>query len=148
MALVEFAFLTQKFYYDYANCPEIEQKPLRPYVVMVFNIGGISFCIPMRSNINHPHAYFTDKPRKCGLDFSKTVIIKDRALYIDKLTKPHIRQDEFNALRGKERIIETRLRKYIRDYNESKRLLHIPRHSALVRYSTLQYFEESISRIR
>lgn len=37
----------------------------------------------------------------CGVDFSKAVVITDDK-YIDMLTEPHIRENEFNALRGKD----------------------------------------------
>ena len=102
------------------------------------------FCIPLRSNINHPNVFWTDKASKCGLDFSKTVVIIDSHKYIDHTRKPVIRQNEFDALRGKEYIIETNLKKYIEKYKSAKKAQHIPRNRLLVKCSTLQYFEKSI----
>ena len=98
-----FIFLSQLFYNDYPNTvfPEIEQKIDRPYIQFIIDLNGYKFAVPLRSNINHPHCYYTDRTNRCGLDFSKAVVITDEK-YIDTLRTPHIRQNEFNALRGKE----------------------------------------------
>ena len=140
----KFIFLTQQFYADYMACPEIEQKPDRPYVQVVLRIDDIDFAIPMRSHIKHPNAYITDEKNLCGLDYSKAIVLVDPARYIDISRKPRIRQNEFDALRGKEYIVEQGMRRYLKLYHRA--LLHpeIPRNAMLLRYSTLQYFEEHI----
>lgn len=60
------------------------------------------FAIPMRSHISHPYAYMTDKEKRCGVDYTKAVLVTDEARYIEQERKPHIRPNEFDALRGKE----------------------------------------------
>lgn len=142
---MKFIFLTQDFYNAYASCHEIEQKPLRPYIKVCVTVGGIDFAIPLRSNINHPHVLWTDKTNKCGLDFSKTVVVA-KPHYIDS-AQPYIRQNEFDSLRGKEYIVETKLIKYIKDYKKAKQDLSIRRNQELCQYSTLQYFESYITDI-
>ena len=142
--LIKLVFLTQQFYDDYSHCAEILHKDDRPHVQAQVQVEGSLFCIPLRSNINHPHVLWTDKANKCGLDFSKTVVILDSQKYIDQTRQPIIRQNEFDALRGKEFIIETNLNKYIEKYKEAKKSQHIPRNRLLVQCSTLQYFEDSI----
>ena len=68
-----FVFLSAKFYKDYPQVkyPEIEQKQMRPYIQVLIDIFDNTFAVPLRSNINHPYVFWTDKSNKCGLDFSK-----------------------------------------------------------------------------
>lgn len=136
-----FIFLSQSFYDNYRNCPEIEQKTDRPYIRVCVNVNGVLFAVPLRSNINHPHVLWTDKENRCGVDFSKAVVLSEKA-YIDTSRQPHIRQNEFDALRGKEHIIKQRLAQYIRTYKKAKQRLDVPRNKMLCSYSTLQYFEQ------
>lgn len=72
-----FVFLSAEFYADYpiTKYPEIEQKPFRPYIQVIAVIDNITFAIPLRSNINHPHVLWTDKTNRCGLDFSKAIVV-------------------------------------------------------------------------
>ena len=140
----QFAFLTPDFYKDHNQCNEIEQKPERPHLRMLMKINGLTFAIPFRSNIAHPNAFLTDPANKCGLDFSKAVIIDDPAKYIDSSSTPHIRQNEFNAMRGKERVIEAGMLRYIRAYEKARKRPDVPRNATLLKYSTLQYFPDAV----
>jgi hypothetical protein len=144
---MKFLFLNQLFYSDYTHCVQMEQKITRPYAQVYTKINGIQFAIPLRSNINHKdHVLWTDKSKNCGLDFSKTIVIEDEK-YIDKTKKPHIRQNEFNFLRGKEYIIKQKLIKHIRDYKNAKKMSHLKRNKLLCNFSTMQYFEDYIENI-
>ena len=140
---LNFIFLSDEFYQTYSACTEIEQKRTRPYVRVCVRIDGNIFAIPLRSHINHPHVLWTDKNNQCGLDFSKAVII-NQPIYVDKTRTPKIRQNEFDALRGKEHVIKQRMAQYIREYTKAKARLDIPRNRTLCQYSTLQYFEPYI----
>ena len=91
---MDFIFLTKQFYLDYILCTEIEQKTQRPYIMFKIKIDELEFAVPLRSHINHNHVYWTDKINKCGLDFSKTIIITD-SNYINTSDVPHIREDEY-----------------------------------------------------
>lgn len=142
--MLEFSFLTDDFYNDYTSCTEIEKKKTRPYIRIAIEVDGVLFGIPMRSNINHPNVLWTDKANRCGVDFSKAVVITDPNRYIDTTTKPYIRPNEFKALKGKEYIIQEKMRGYIAKYKAAKQDLSIPRNRHLVQYSTLQYFEDYI----
>ena len=117
----KFVFLSEEFYtaYPSADYPEMEQKHNRPYIQLYVEIDGIQYAIPLRSGISHPHVLWTDKKNHCGVDFSKAVVITDEK-YIDASTDPHIRQDEFDALRGKDYKIKTKMEKYIEAYNKAK----------------------------
>lgn len=142
--MLKYTFLTDQFYIDYSHCTEIEQKRFRPHVQLQVVVDGVTWCIPMRSHIRHPHALMTDPENGCGVDFSKAVAISDRTKYLDFENKPKIRQNEFDALRGKEYIILQKFKKYIKDYKRAKNRLDVERNAELVRKSTLQYFEEFI----
>ena len=140
-----FVFLSSKFYNTYppSNYPEIEQKQNRPYIQVYVEINGVQYAIPLRSDIHHPHVFWTDKANHCGVDFSKAVVIKDES-YIDLDSEPHLRQNEFDALRGKDYKIKSKMEKYIADYKKAKKDLSKPINQTLVKYSTLQYFEKEI----
>lgn len=140
-----FIFLSENFYHDYPESlyPEIEQKRLRPYIQVVTTIGDYQFAIPLRSNIKHPHVLWTDKANKCGLDFSKAVVIY-KSIYIDTERTPHIRQNEFDALRGKDYRIKQKMIAYINKYKAAKTKSGDSVSAELVRKSTLQYFEDAI----
>lgn len=143
--MLDFVFLTNDFYTDYPanNYPEIEHKLNRPYISVCLTINGYKFAIPLRSHITHPHAFITDKAKKCGVDYSKAVVITNEPRYIDKNTKPHIRPNEFAALKGKEYRIKTGMQNYITKYKVAK-TSDKPVDKNLVLCSTLQYFENYI----
>lgn len=115
--MIRFAFLSDTFFEDYpaSRCPEIEQKRNRPYVVVFISVGERTFAIPMRSHIRHPHAFLTDKVNRCGVDYTKAVVITDEARYIDPVNQPHIRSNEFDALRGKEYRIRCGMQNTLRN---------------------------------
>lgn len=138
-----FVFLSENFYQRYpsAQYPEIEQKHTRPYIQICVEINGTKFAIPLRSDIHHPHVFWTDKQNHCGVDFSKAVVITDDK-YIDKMREPHLRQNEFDALRGKDFKIKQKMQKYIDKYKQAKMNQDKPINRVLLKYSTLQYFEE------
>ena len=136
----QFVHLTAQFFADYAGCPEIEMKPDRPHLRVLVYSGSLCFAIPMRSHIAHPYAFMTDQANHCGLDYSKAVVITDEARYLIPSVKK-IRQNEFNAMRGKERMITAGLERYIALYRKAKARPDIPRNQQLLRFSTLKYFE-------
>lgn len=140
---MNFFFLSQEFYDDYLNCSEIEQKIDRPYVMIGVKINNVPFAVPLRSNINHKYVLWTDVQNRCGVDFSKAIVLTSMK-YVDISRKPHIRQNEFESLRGQEQKIEQKMRQYIAAYKKAKARLDVPRNQIICQYSTLQYFEEYI----
>ena len=116
----------------------MEQKHNRPYIQVCVEIDGVQFAILLRSDINHPHVLWTDKANHCGVDFSKAVVIKKES-YIDMNIEPHLRQKEFDALRGKDYKIKYKMQKYIKKYKEAKLDLSKPVNKRLV-----QYFEADL----
>ncbi len=142
---MEYYFLSTKFYTDYPSTlfPEIERKSNRPYTILCITINEHTFALPLRSNIKHPFAYFTDKPNKCGVDFSKAVYISNPD-YLDKNNRPYLRQNEFNRLKGKEYIIKKKFIKYLQNYVSARKSLDINIKKQF-KYSTLSYFETLVN---
>ena len=140
-----FIFLSEEFYKTYPSSkyPEIEQKHNRPYIQVYVVIDDVQYAIPLRSDIHHPHVLWTDKQNHCGVDFSKAVVISEEK-YIDPSTEPHIRQKEFDALRGKDYKIRQKMIKYIATYKKAKENPTNPHNKQILQYSTLQYFEKEI----
>ena len=140
-----FIFLSDEFYNDYPSeeYPEMEQKKNRPYIQVFVEIDGVQYAIPLRSEINHPHVLWTDRENHCGVDFSKAVVVLEQR-YIDMIREPHLRQNEFDALRGKDYKIKVKMEKYIKQYKKAKQDLSKKSNQILVKYSTLQYFEKEI----
>lgn len=141
---MEYRFLTSEFYnaYPQSKYHEIEQKPNRPYTLICITINKHTFAIPMRSHITHRYAYITDKANMCGVDFSKAVYIADKN-YIDMTTNPHIRQNEFDYLKGKDFIIKTKFINYVKKYVKAKKSGDANKLGEFI-YSTLPYFEAEI----
>lgn len=143
--MLKLVFLTDKFYKDYSSCSEIEKKPNRPHVCVAFLIGDNLCCVPMRSHITHRYAILTDEKNRCGLDFSKTVIITKPDLYIDTDRKPYIRPDEFKVFQDiSEYDVRAAMNKYLAQYRRAKQRPDVPRNREFLQYSCLQYFEDLI----
>lgn len=142
---MRYYFLSQFFYNDYpaANFPEIERKSNRPYATICITINNHIFALPLRSHINHPYAYLTDKTKRCGVDFSKAVYISDNK-YLDVTNKPYLRQNEFNFLKGKEYIIKNKFISYIKKYVAAQNSLDKNKMKPF-KFSTLHYFDKLIN---
>ena len=140
----DFVYLSKQFYTDYALCTEIEQKESRPHIRLLIWQEGLCFAVPLRSHITHPYAYLTDKTNLCGIDFSKAVLITDEQKYIDRSQTPRIRQHEYNAMKGKEKVIERGMVKYLAAYRKARTNPTAAHNSALLKYSTLKYFDSNL----
>ena len=143
MFLLELVFLTEKFYSDYADCTEIERKPLRPHLCAAFLINGHLCCVPFRSNIKHEYAIWTDKANKCGLDFSKAVVITDRDKYIDSSKRAYLRHNEYKVFKTVTAYdVKSAMAKYLNQYRRAKAAPQVRRNKDFLKYSCIQYFEE------
>lgn len=134
-------FLSDTFYSKYQTCSEILQKKDRPYACLAVRIEHILFAIPFRHHIPHQHAFFTVKD--CGLDYTKAVVISELAFISSE--QAHIDQVEFNALKGKDHIIENGMRRYLRLYKKAYQYRTNPRYRNILRYSSLKHFHEYLN---
>lgn len=142
---MEYTFLSAKFYNEHPqeDFPQMEQKDNRPYAHIYIKAYEQLFAIPLRSNIDHPHAFFTNKKEHCGVDYSKAVIITDKD-YINIDEKVFIRPDEYKKLQGKDYKIKIQFERYIELYKQAKIDDTVPHRDKILEFSTLQYYEEYI----
>ncbi|GHU63462.1 hypothetical protein FACS189445_6680 [Spirochaetia bacterium] len=145
---MEFNRLTPTFYAQYSQCREILTKDDRPYYVALLELDGLWYAIPLRSHISHPYCFVADTMdgQKCGLDYSKTVVITDKGRFIDPAPVT-IRQYEFNVMTQHEHLIKKQFSSYILSYKkEIHRRLNNPALpvSNLCRYSSLKYFHQEL----
>ena len=144
--------LSHKFYSDYpsAQYPEIAVKKGRPYSCLLLEyIDGILICIPFRSHVHHKFAYHfkhsvRSKRTKSGLDYTKTVLIKDSE-YIDNTTKAVVDQDEYKEVIENLSRISQEVYEYILDYKNdlnNVKKLHPREWERRYGMSTLPYFNE------
>ncbi|MBO4912726.1 MAG: hypothetical protein J5504_08370 [Butyrivibrio sp.] len=129
-------YLTQQFYNDYACCPEILQKPNRPYACLTVKIENHLFAIPLRHHISHSFCFNTTYDY--GLDYTKAVVVDDNN-YIAQ-SKVWINSTEWNVIKANEPKIIYEFTKYVRQYKRASRNPNNPRNMSILRYSALQYF--------
>ena len=142
---MKFCFLTDDFFEIYKNCKEIEKKNNRPYAtVCLLKYNNLYFAIPIRHNIKHQYAIFTDKEKTKGLDLSKTLIIKDLKYIIQNKTA-FISQTEYSQLITKEAFILSKLNSYIKKYIKALEHQEIKKNYLLCSMSCLKYFHNELN---
>jgi len=145
---MEFHRLSAAFYAQFSRCEEILTKEERPYYVLLLELDGLTYAIPLRSHITHPYCFVADSStgQKSGLDYSKAVVITDSAQYVDPAPVT-IRRHEYNFLKQREYLIKKQFSSYVASYKKE-----IRRHqknpalpvSALCRYASLKYFHREL----
>lgn len=144
--------LTSTFYADYPSSiyPEIAIKKDRPYSCLLIEyMDDMFLCIPFRSNVRHQYAYHfknSVRSRRCrsGLDYTKTVLIKD-AKYIDDTVSAMVDQDEYIETKKNLPRIVAEVFKYVSDYKDDLncvKKLHPKEWNRRYRMSTLPYFND------
>lgn len=118
---MKFNFLKKEFFDEYKECSEMEKKENRPYAcTTLVKCLGMIFAVPLRSNIQHENAIFTNKEKTKGLDLTKAVIINDFVKFVDTTTKVYINDDEYKLLLGKEDFLS---KKYLALKEKNKYLI-------------------------
>ncbi len=143
---MKFRFLTNDFFNDYIDCVEMERKQNRPYAhICLLEVDGLHFAIPIRHNITHKYAVFTNDEKTQGLDLTKAVIINDFDRYVDNTRVAYINDDEYNILINKKHFIKQKLKTYIGTYKRALINLENSRNKSLCEKSTLQYFHNELN---
>jgi hypothetical protein len=143
--------LSPKFITDYplSSYPELMYKLGRPYTCLLIETHDDYFlCVPFRSSINHRNAYhFTGTQRslksRSGLDYSKTVVIKNGD-YIDSATPAIVDQDEYSEMMKNLPAIVQQVLDYVNAYIGHKNgtaPLHPREYTRRYGFSTLPYFD-------
>lgn len=148
---VDVYLLSQKFETNYptAQYPEIMYKHGRPYNCLLIDTHQDYFiCVPFRSYINHGNAYMfrnSQRSRYCrsGLDYSKSVIIKDAA-YLDSATAI-VDQDEYTEAMRNMNTIAQEVVAYVDTYVghlNGSNPIHEREFQRKYRFSSLKYFHD------
>jgi protein AbiQ len=148
--------LSRQFYnaVEAKSWTEVLQKMDRPYAMVVVKVKNNQFAIPFRHNINrreHSHFFPTIELRdengiirQCGLDFTKAMIIQSSDIW----KQATIDTREFNAIKGKDRVIAHQFSLFVDEYlNAVARRLtdqNFPRDHFLLETSTLQYYHSEL----
>ena len=142
---MKFCFLTDEFFELYKDCKEIEMKNTRPYAsVCLLKYETFYFAIPIRHNIKHQYAIFTNKEKSQGLDLSKTLIIKELKFIVQNKTA-FISQEEYSQLIQKEKFIISKLESYIKKYIKALKHQEITKNYLLCSMSCLKYFHNELN---
>ena len=145
---MRFHRLSTDFYREFSMYEEILTNENRPYYVLILELDGLSYAIPLRSHITHPHCFIADNSsgQNCGLDYSKAVVITDIEKYIDAQPVT-IRQHEYNVYKKREYFIKSQFSSYVARYKKEIRRRFknqdLPL-SALCQYSSLKYFHREL----
>jgi len=143
--------LEDRFYEENTHLREVMDKnagvwddnKARGYGILVIELNGLRFGIPLRSNIprSSKHCFFSKKDAddRKGLDFEKAVLLpKDE--YVSTLPF-HIPRTELAKIRDNEYVIWKKFSKYVDRYVKlcteipgSNVLQHEYRYSTLVNY--------------
>ncbi len=138
-------FLTDEFYKDYANCPELEKKRTRPFAqICLISYDDLTFAIPIRSHIKHKYAFFTNKEKTKGLDLSKSIVINDLNKYVNIKLIAYIDMEEFSIIEHQEEKIKIKLESYIKKYKKALKHQKDNKNKLLCKMSTLQYFHKEL----
>lgn len=130
--------LSKKFYDTYSDCSEILKKETRPYACLTIELDGLLFAIPFRHHIRHSYSFHT--LGEAGLDYTKAVIISDNEYLTDE--HPSIESKEFSIIKKNEQKIKYGLKKYVNQYKRAMKHRDNPRSKNILKYSSLQYFED------
>lgn len=100
--------------YDYlTQYPTIEALDKdRPHAIVLIEVNGLRFAIPLRTNLNHKHGFKTVNTG--GLDYSKALLVFDDSdISRDIKLKS---ADEFKAINEREEKIVRDFTKYVNKY--------------------------------
>lgn len=132
--------------YPITKYAEIEYKPSRPYVVMVVDIDGNKFALPLRTNIRHNYCYkFKNTGRhtqsSTGIDFTKAVIVNN-VNFIGVPTA--IDNKEYVELMNKFYFVIKKFRGYLEGYIQYRKYGGDDFTAKKYQFTTLKYFEKEL----
>lgn len=140
--------LSMAFYeaYPTVKYPEIEHKPSRPYVVMVVDIDGNKFALPLRTNIRHNYCYkFNNTGRNTssstGIDFTKALIVNDVNFIGGSTT---IDNKEYVELMNKYYFVIKKFKNYLAGYIQYRKSGGNEFVARKYQFTTLKYFDKEL----
>lgn len=140
--------LAVQFYSVYSadKYPEIENKPDRPYMVLIVKIEDNTFALPFRTNIRHNYCYkFVNSGRDTksvtGIDFTKAVIVNKSEYIGDTAT---IDNKEYVELSNKYFFIIKKFTTYLNGYLRYIKNGGDDFVAKKYKYCTLKYFHKEL----
>lgn len=140
--------LSMDFYtaYPTEKYSEIEYKPSRPYVVMIVEIDGNKYALPLRTNIRHNYCYkFKNTGRNTqsstGIDFTKAVIVNETKFIGDSTT---IDNKEYVELMNKFYFVIKKFKIYLEGYLKYRKYGGDEFSARKYQFTTLKYFENEL----
>lgn len=111
----------------------------RGYGVVLIELHGLRFGIPLRSHLNHKFGFKTKDDK--GLDYSKAVLLaQDRYISVQPFLIPN---DEYIKVSDSERFITSKFENYVNKYIEGvkRKDMNILRP---YKFSTLQNYHQEL----
>ena len=143
MKLYKICILSDKFYQKFPKekFPEILHKgETRPYLILLVEIGGKTFGIPFRSNINHKYCFkiLNNRNQNEGLDYTKAVVITEE----DIGGSAHLRPDTLPQVDGFIDVIVRDFAKFLEKFKEILNKEKLNRTEQIIfNNCTLKYFD-------
>nr|WP_238828253.1 hypothetical protein [Edwardsiella piscicida]ATV90668.1 hypothetical protein [Edwardsiella piscicida] len=143
---IQLRTLSDQFYIDNKGLQEAldgsNDGKVRGYGIVVIDINGLVFGIPLRSNLNHKFGFVSERSGgvKKGLDYTKALLIKKEE-YVSRAYK--IPAAEFAQINDNKEKIQEDFNKFVNKYIEAhnKNDANILRD---YRYSTLKNYHNEL----
>lgn len=143
---IQLRTLTDQFYADNKGLQEAldgsNDGKVRGYGIVVIDLNGLVFGIPLRSHLNHKFGFVSERSEgvKKGLDYTKALLIKKEE-YVSRAYK--IPTPEFTHINDKKEKIQEDFNKFVNRYIEAnvKKDENILRN---YRYSTLKNYHKEL----
>ncbi|MDT3309714.1 type III toxin-antitoxin system TenpIN family toxin [Shewanella vaxholmensis] len=140
---MEIKSLTSSAYKRVSAGKEQVLQKNRGYGIIAITVSGITFAVPLRSNLNHPNGFKTILVGKSwnGLDYSKALLVEEADITQESFQLRE--QEEFDKIiKNKDKIIKD-FSKYVADYivyaSSADKVL-----DRRFQYTTLQYFHNEL----
>lgn len=143
---IQLRSLTDQFYADNKGLEEALDESndgkVRGYGIVIIDIKGLTFGIPLRSHLNHKFGFVSDRSATGtkGLDYTKALLIQNEA-YVSRAYK--IPTAEFTRINDNKEKIQEDFNKFVNRYIEA----HIKKDENILRnyrYSTLQNYHKEL----
>jgi protein AbiQ len=112
--------LTPSFIAKTAGLKETIHDKSRPHGIVAINVNGLTFAIPLRTNLSHNYGVVLDtverdgRTLKRGLDFTKALIITDESTDIG--VSHRVPETQKTVLIQQKKMIINQFQKYVDEY--------------------------------
>lgn len=143
---IQLRTLTDQFYADNKGLQEAldgsNDGKVRGYGIVVIDLNGLMFGIPLRSHLNHKFGFVSERSEgvKKGLDYTKALLIQKEE-YVSRAYK--IPAPEFIHINDNKEKIQEDFNKFVNRYIEA----HVKNDENILRnyrYSTLKNYHKEL----